>query len=81
MASDFDREMQRALELDGEKLLQLTGEDHGPWFLDTCPDCGGSGVIARRVTVYEAGCGFPHDDTDERKCEACDGFGTIVVQP
>lgn len=27
----FDREMQRALEADGEKLRQLTGEDHGPW--------------------------------------------------
>ena len=26
-----DRDMQRALELDGEKLRQLTGEDHGPW--------------------------------------------------
>lgn len=23
--------MERALELDGEKLLRLTGEDHGPW--------------------------------------------------
>lgn len=26
-----DREMQKALEADGEKLRQLTGEDHGPW--------------------------------------------------
>lgn len=26
-----DSEMQRALEADGEKLRQLTGEDHGPW--------------------------------------------------
>jgi phage terminase large subunit GpA-like protein len=32
-----DREMQRALELDGEKLRQLTGEDHGPF----CPSCLG----------------------------------------
>ena len=24
-------EMERALEADGEKLRQLTGEDHGPW--------------------------------------------------
>lgn len=29
--SAFDREMQAALEADGEKLRQLTGEDHGPW--------------------------------------------------
>ena len=27
----FDIEMQRALEADGEKLRQLTGEDHGPF--------------------------------------------------
>lgn len=27
-----DREMQKALEADGEKLRQLTGEDHGPQF-------------------------------------------------
>lgn len=27
----FNKEMQRALEADGEKLRQLTGEDHGPW--------------------------------------------------
>lgn len=29
--SNFDLDMQRALEADGEKLRQLTGEDHGPW--------------------------------------------------
>lgn len=28
----FTKEMQRALEADGEKLRQLTGEDHGPHF-------------------------------------------------
>lgn len=26
-----DKEMRKALEADGEKLRQLTGEDHGPW--------------------------------------------------
>lgn len=30
----FDTDMQRALEADGEKLKQLTGEDHGPVFYD-----------------------------------------------
>lgn len=29
----FNKEMQRALEADGEKLKQLTSEDHGPTFL------------------------------------------------
>jgi hypothetical protein len=29
----LDREMTKALEADGEKLRQLTGEDHGPWDL------------------------------------------------
>lgn len=27
----YDAEMQRALEADGEKLRQMTGEDHGPY--------------------------------------------------
>jgi hypothetical protein len=38
----FDKEMMKALEADGEKLTQLTGEDHGPAFLfapDECPHC------------------------------------------
>ena len=30
----FDKEMMRALEADGEKLRQLTGEDHGPVFIE-----------------------------------------------
>lgn len=28
----FDKGMQKALEADGEKLRQLTGQDHGPYF-------------------------------------------------
>lgn len=40
----MSKEMQKALEADGEKLRQLTGEDHGPWWLEdvdeTCPTCG-----------------------------------------
>lgn len=35
----IDKEMQKALEADGEKLRQLTGEDHGPWVSVTEP-CG-----------------------------------------
>jgi hypothetical protein len=48
----FNKEMQRALEADGEKLRQLTGEDHGPSFddyhddyEDECPNCGGEGIV------------------------------------
>lgn len=29
----WDREMQKALEADGEKLRQMTGEDHRPHFV------------------------------------------------
>jgi hypothetical protein len=29
-------EMRKALEADGEKLRQLTGEDHGPWTIAQC---------------------------------------------
>ena len=39
----MNREMQDALIADGEKLAQLTGEDHGPYFELTdatpCPRC------------------------------------------
>lgn len=38
----FSKEMQKALEADGEDLRQLTGEDHGPYFFDyECEDCIG----------------------------------------
>ncbi len=33
-------EMMKALEADGEKLRQLTGEDHGPHFLPEVRGCG-----------------------------------------
>lgn len=42
---------------------------------ETCDHCNGSGVEAFRITVYEHRCGFPHDDSDERPCPACDGAG------
>ena len=31
------RTMEEALEADGEKLRQLTGQDHGPWWFDPEP--------------------------------------------
>lgn len=44
-----DREMQRALEGDGEKLRQLTGEDHGPWPLYASPELSGLMDAARKA--------------------------------
>lgn len=43
------------------------------WFV--CDVCDGSGVHAYRITVYEHGCGFPHDDTAEDPCGKCGGIG------
>ena len=35
----FDREILRVLEVDGEKLRELTGREHGPWtYLFLFPD-------------------------------------------
>lgn len=44
-----------------------------------CEHCDGTGYIPRRITVYEHGCGFPHDDVEEIKCEACGGYGGYVA--
>ena len=54
MSRDYDAEMVLALELDGEKLRQLTGEDHGPWLTD---------VLAAHL-VHD-GCGWYLDDADD----------------
>jgi len=39
----MDKEMLKALQADGDKLRQLTGQDHGPWIPveEPCghPDC------------------------------------------
>ena len=35
----FSKEMQKALEADGEKLRQLTGENHGPKFPPEVHQC------------------------------------------
>lgn len=44
-----------------------------------CGGCDGSGVEVFGVTVYEHGCGFSHDSTDERPCRACNGTGSEIV--
>lgn len=43
------------------------------WF--TCGACDGSGVEAFAIRVYEPGCYFAHDSSDERPCERCHGNG------
>jgi hypothetical protein len=40
-----------------------------------CDACEGSGVRVFRITVYEHGCGFPHDDSAEEPCGKCAGAG------
>jgi DnaJ-class molecular chaperone len=45
-----------------------------------CEACDGYGYIAKRISVYEPGCGFPHDDTQEVTCEACNGAGGRIEE-
>lgn len=60
----------------GHTVLDLWRHDaRNALGLTQCPDCDGGGVIVSRATVYEAGCGFSHDDTDERPCPSCLGTG------
>lgn len=81
---NFDREMQRALEADGEKLRQLTGEDHGPWFIDDeypgqapCPNCfESSGYMGHLVSATWTDPAY--EDADySRRCQICNGTGTV----
>lgn len=48
-----DDEMAKALALDGEKLRQLTGEDHGPWELDD-PIPQGDADLAAFMQAHKA---------------------------
>jgi hypothetical protein len=82
----WGKEMMAALEADGEKLRQLTGEDHGPYFdeppevwLD-CPECGGEGEILETIHVYEAGCGFSHPDVYGKECLRCRGTRGMICE-
>ena len=50
----MDREMMKALEADGEKLRQLTGEDHGPWTtLDMIYDALARNQISAREAIEQ----------------------------
>lgn len=75
MSADEWTKMQRALEADGEKLRQLTGEDHGPKFLIliNCRACGGEGRVLK---------GHPNDPhpRDCGPCPTCDGTGIELAE-
>lgn len=77
---NWDREMQRALELDGEKLHHLTGEDHGPYFGDypgqaPCPHCfESSGYIWEHGNDWNSG---PWSHQTNIPCRHCNGTGTV----
>ena len=76
----FTKEMQKALEADGGKLRDLTGQDHGPQFVeegpfwDACPECNGCGN-------WEQPCPQPDDPyfTQTFMCAECGGCGHIEV--
>ena len=73
-------EMARALEADGEKLRQLTGEDHGPWRVVLCEACGSEGRLY--VTDYDSSQGC-WGERDIGPCPYFEGTGgeIIAVQP
>lgn len=52
--------------------------DEPPQQWAECAVCDGLGYLITRVTVYEHGCGFPHDDSHEIPCDACGGAGGWV---
>lgn len=56
-----------------QSLRHMTPEAPQQWF--TCPACDGSGVEVFGIRVYEPGCGFAHDSSDERPCPECRGDG------
>jgi DnaJ-class molecular chaperone len=82
----WGKEMMAALEADGEKLRQLTDEDHGPYFdeppevWEDCPACCGEGGYEKHIFVYERGCGFGHDDSMWVTCEKCNGIGGFICE-
>jgi hypothetical protein len=70
----MDKEMMKALEADGEKLRQMTGEDHGPVWPqpEQCAVCFGEG----KLEVPDPQRDDPHY-ARVVQCQACDGNGWI----
>lgn len=66
------------LDLNYDKSVQPTGEDHGPFSVEdfevweTCEACCGTGTIDKAHP-------FPDDPyfVDERRCEECGGCGRV----
>jgi NTP pyrophosphatase (non-canonical NTP hydrolase) len=48
----FDKAMQQALAEDGEKLRQLTGEDHGPYFEEPFVDTANYQAFVRESAIF-----------------------------
>ncbi len=66
-------EMKKALEADGEKLRQMTGEDHGPWDLDgDCSNCGGEGFVE---SCFEDTCVCLDPPCHWSRCDYCNHDG------
>ncbi len=74
---DLDREMELALHADGEKLRQITGEDHGPFTggYAPCPHCfESSGYVWEHGHDWESG---PWSHQTNTPCPACHGTGLV----
>lgn len=61
-------------------------EGEPPWWDEddqlypiSCPACDGYGKQGRRITIYEHGCGFGHDDVEEWDCDECEGTGKVLA--
>lgn len=78
----FADEIWEALEADGEKLRQLTGQDHGPWCAADlypgqapCPSCfESSGYIWEHGNDRNTG---PWSVQTTIQCKHCNGTGTV----
>jgi hypothetical protein len=74
----FNKEMQRALQADGEKLRQLTGEDHGPHFWTTCPECQGEGAVGTGIMSHAVNTATIDPPWElGKQCPTCGGCGYV----
>lgn len=60
------------------QAMRERDEAHEIW--KDCEVCGGEGVIYKPAFVYEAGCGFGHDDVHSVECDACAGNGGFICE-
>lgn len=62
-------------------LPQACAEIHdAPLIWIVCGCCDGEGTVQRRITVYEHGCGFGHDDYVDEQCKPCAGQGGWIEE-